>query len=440
MDFKKYKLQHSAITDIGLKRNLNEDSIGFIEVKNGYVFIVCDGMGGHEGGEIASKAAVRFIIESLNSRTIDNPTIALQKAISFANEQIYLTAQSMPHLKGMGTTLAMLLILKDEIYVAHVGDSRVYVFTDNQLLQITKDHSVVQEMVNNGILHPDEAEHHPRKNEITRALGIKNEVDPTISKVLKAKAKDRFIVCSDGLSGLISFETFSKAVADKKNPENCASDLIYLAKQGGGHDNISVQVVDVVESPFGKSEYLFQSTSPVNVKPKLNKTLLSAIVFGCIILLAGIGWESGIFINNIISVPNNKETLDTLQSTERKKDSLLLIRKGYITKDATLDSVNKYLDLTKKSIDKDHYIDSLKLSSKTAIGFLIDHGHVLKDYDSTYQLYKISETILNGLNGLKVSTKKQPKSALKTNGKPLKIMPKLKGKKKSTLPDTLNSD
>jgi serine/threonine protein phosphatase PrpC len=298
MAIEKYIVKHAALTDIGLKRSRNEDSIGFIEIEDGYVFVVCDGMGGHEGGEIASKTAVRAIIEFLNSTKIENVSVSLHQAITFANKEIYSTAINRPDLKGMGTTVVVLLIYKDEIYTAHVGDSRIYALSDKQFFQISKDHSVVQEMIDNGIIQPHEAENHPRKNEITRALGVKQEVIPAINnKVLKAKVGDRFVICSDGLHGMINTLTFSTTVQQFNNPDECAGKLIALAKEGGGDDNISVQIIDISESPFTESYYPSQpqiqaQPSPIKLEEKpiipVKKRKLSAkqisIILGLLIV------------------------------------------------------------------------------------------------------------------------------------------------------------
>lgn len=298
MAIEKYIVKHAALTDIGLKRSRNEDSIGFIEIEDGYVFVVCDGMGGHEGGEIASKTAVRAIIEFLNSNKIENVSVSLHQAITFANKEIYSTALNRPDLKGMGTTVVVLLIYKDEIYTAHVGDSRIYALSDKQFFQISKDHSVVQEMIDSGIIKPEEAENHPRKNEITRALGVKQEVIPAINnKVLKAKAGDRIVICSDGLHGMINTLTFSTTVQQFANPDECAGKLIALAKEGGGDDNISVQIIDISESPFTESYYPTQpqlqaQPSPIKLEVKpiipVKKRKLSAnqisIILGLLIV------------------------------------------------------------------------------------------------------------------------------------------------------------
>ena len=305
MAIEKYIVKHAALTDIGLKRSRNEDSIGFIEIEDGYVFVVCDGMGGHEGGEIASKTAVRAIIEFLNSTKIENVSVSLHQAITFANKEIYSTAINRPDLKGMGTTVVVLLIYKDEIYTAHVGDSRIYALSDKQFFQISKDHSVVQEMIDNGIIQPHEAENHPRKNEITRALGVKQEVIPAINnKVLKAKVGDRFVICSDGLHGMINTLTFSTTVQQFTNPDECAGKLIALAKEGGGDDNISVQIIDISESPFTESFYPTQpqiqaQPSPIKLEEKpiipVKKRKLSAKQISIILGLIVAGIAFGIY-------------------------------------------------------------------------------------------------------------------------------------------------
>lgn len=160
-----YTINSAAQSDIGLKRSRNEDAHGSLPLSNGYLFIVCDGMGGHAGGEWASKACVELIIEYFSKHVSDdqNPSISLNNAILFANEQIFNAAYNNPDLKGMGTTVVALLFYRDEIYTAHVGDSRIYVLHRDQLIQLTRDHSFVQGLVDQGIISKIEAETHPGK-------------------------------------------------------------------------------------------------------------------------------------------------------------------------------------------------------------------------------------------------------------------------------------
>ena len=227
----KYAFSFASLTDVGLVRQLNEDRELILNInQDAKAFIVCDGMGGHDSGDKASEAAVRFISEFLQTKPIDNATISLVNAIKFANQQIYFESKVSPTSKGMGTTAVVLLQFQDEILVGHVGDSRAYRFTDNQLTQITKDHSVVQEMVNQGLISQIQAEHHPRKNEITKALGIRENEEPTVSNNIKAVKGDRFILCSDGLSGLISHEAFTDAVRKHSDPNVCAMKLVQIGR------------------------------------------------------------------------------------------------------------------------------------------------------------------------------------------------------------------
>ena len=182
----KIKINKSLLTDVGLVRSANEDSIGYSHSDdnngNGTIFVVCDGMGGHIGGTIASKTAVERIIEYFKKDYYDNPFVALNNAITFANEQIYLKTKTEPSLSGMGTTCTILLCRDDKFYIAHVGDSRGYIYESNKIYRLTKDHSYVQQLVDSGIdMTEEEMESHPRKNEILRALGISNTVNVEVS-------------------------------------------------------------------------------------------------------------------------------------------------------------------------------------------------------------------------------------------------------------------
>ncbi|WP_395767849.1 Stp1/IreP family PP2C-type Ser/Thr phosphatase [Aquirufa sp.] len=296
----KYTFKHASLTDVGLVRQLNEDRELVVRINPDCIaYIVCDGMGGHDSGDKASEAAVRFISEYLTTKPIDNASIALANAIKFANQQIYFESKVSPTSKGMGTTAVVMLQYQDEIHVGHIGDSRAYRFLDNKLTQITKDHSVVQDMVDQGLISQSQSEHHPRKNEITKALGIRETEEPTISKNIKAVKGERIVLCSDGLSGLISHEVFTKTLQTIADPMACALQLIKLAKQGGGHDNITVQIIDVLESPHKQVK-----------ETKSNQTLMLSIaaVFVGIFVVTFALRES---IIEIITGPRPESSLKT---------------------------------------------------------------------------------------------------------------------------------
>ena len=263
------ELKHFSKTVVGLVRKANEDYIGSLTNEqtngNGDIFVVCDGMGGHVGGATASNKAVECILEYFKNETHSNPILDLEKAISFANEQIYVLSQDNPELKGMGTTCTALLQRDDNVYIAHVGDSRIYLNTDNKLYRVTKDHSFVQKLVDAGQLSDSEMETHPRKNELTRALGISIEVEVEVSeKPLIVKNGDKFLMCSDGLCGLVNDPTISNTI-NKEKGFDAVEELIQLALNAGGNDNISVDIIEVVNSPHLKTVFKDQTNNNTNL-------------------------------------------------------------------------------------------------------------------------------------------------------------------------------
>lgn len=250
------KLKEFGLTDVGLVRKANEDSMGSGQTRNGYVFVVCDGMGGHVGGATASSIAVKSILEFMDSQDLTDIPSGISSAIQFANEQIYATAQMDPNLKGMGTTCTVLVVNGDHVHIGHVGDSRIYLFTDGGLHRITKDHSFVQSLVDQGIIPDSEAENHPRKNELLKALGIRPNVEPTVNEhPIQPKVGDVFMMCSDGLCGLVN-DAAMKKILREGSLEQQATTLINAAKAAGGHDNITVQLIEITSSPFTASVFV----------------------------------------------------------------------------------------------------------------------------------------------------------------------------------------
>lgn len=249
--YKSYQVNNFSLTDVGNVRSNNEDFFGSMQLRDGSLYIVCDGMGAHQAGEQASSMCVNLIKEYFSSQASGNPSIDLYNAIIFANEQIFVAAQMNEHLKGMGTTVVALLITQNEIHIGHVGDSRIYLFSDNHLYQLTKDHSFVQGLVDQGLISKDEMERHSRKNELTNAIGIFQQVKPTISKSpLKAKVNDKFLLCSDGLNGMISDEDIRNEMKKEQSIDAMCVNLISRAKIAGGNDNITVSCVEIQQSPF----------------------------------------------------------------------------------------------------------------------------------------------------------------------------------------------
>lgn len=252
-------LEAYGLTTTGQVRKVNEDTCGFATVPNGELFVVCDGMGGHVGGATASRIAVEQIIQHFKAQHYPNIYQALNDALCRANIQILGTATADPSLRGMGTTACIVLVEGDDAYIAHVGDSRIYLYEAQKkcLFRITKDHSFVQSLVDKGQLDDRDAEHHSRKNVITRALGTKEELQPEVyeSPVQPAKG-DMFLICSDGLSGMIDDNDIEAILSSEQSTEQKVIDLVVNADAPEkGLDNITVQIVKVLESPYPVSNH-----------------------------------------------------------------------------------------------------------------------------------------------------------------------------------------
>ena len=243
------KLIIHGVTDVGLVRDHNEDNIAW-EADKGLV-ILADGMGGHNAGEVASELAVQSIREALEdvlSQDVKEACDvdykdAVRQAIVYANDQINNKAQLHPEYSGMGTTVVLTLFQGNSVVYANVGDSRIYRYRDDKLEQTTTDHSLVQEMIDNGYMSEEEAQFSMNRNLITRALGIAKEVDVDVNE-LTVKANDIFLLCSDGLSDLVPNQQISTVISNNiQDLPKAADELIELAKQNGGSDNISVILV-----------------------------------------------------------------------------------------------------------------------------------------------------------------------------------------------------
>ena len=264
MNCEHYIVSNTNIEAYGLSitgqvRQANEDSCGFATVPNGELFVVCDGMGGHVGGATASRIAVDQIIQHFKAQRYPNIYQALHDALCRANIQIIGAANAEPSLKGMGTTACIVLVDGNDAYIAHVGDSRIYLYEEQKkrLFRITKDHSFVQSLVDMGQLDDRDAEHHPRKNVIMKALGTKEELKPEVfmSPVQPAKG-DMFLICSDGLSGMVDDDGIEAILSSDQSIEQKVLDLVTNANvPGKGLDNITAQVIKVVESPYPLSNH-----------------------------------------------------------------------------------------------------------------------------------------------------------------------------------------
>jgi serine/threonine protein phosphatase PrpC len=224
-------------TDRGKVRELNEDTFGY----NDCLFVVADGMGGHQAGEVASAIAVETILKANLTGDI---TAALKKTLALANQTIFAQAEKNTQLTGMGTTVAVLYLDNNLAYVTNIGDSRVYYLSNNKLNQLTSDHSLVNELVKNGEITVEEAKSHPQRNILTQALGSNDTLDPEIIK-LEINKGDKFLLCSDGLTSSVSETLIEELISQKIDPEIIVDQLINSANEFGGADNITVVLVEI---------------------------------------------------------------------------------------------------------------------------------------------------------------------------------------------------
>lgn len=243
------KVKLFAITDVGRRREINEDYVYASEKPVGNLpnlFIVADGMGGHNAGDYASKHAVDKVVEVIKAYTKENDAEnILQKAIDDANTYINKIARENASLKGMGTTFVAATIDKQYVTVANVGDSRMYVINDF-ITQITKDHSLVEEMVDMGGIDREAARNHPDKNIITRAVGVKEYVLVDFFEI-HIGGKEKFLLCTDGLTNMLKDDEIHRIIVSSSSLEEAGKRLIDAANEHGGRDNIAVVLVE----PFG---------------------------------------------------------------------------------------------------------------------------------------------------------------------------------------------
>jgi len=228
-----------TVSRTGLKREHNEDHIGVFEVDGGLLVVVCDGLGGNQGGEIASQLAVETIYEQFKKMNKIGEIERIQKAVLKANEAIIAESTSNSDSSGMATTAEVLFLKKDYAYWGHVGDSRIYSSKKGKLQLLSKDHSLVQRLVDEGYITLKEAEVHPNKNIITRALGDNDILEVDSSKVkLKKKENNRFLVCTDGVSGVVTDDEI-EVLINGNNLSNIADKMSQLIEDRGAPDNYS---------------------------------------------------------------------------------------------------------------------------------------------------------------------------------------------------------
>lgn len=241
-----------ACSDIGKVREINQDAYFYLEDEKLPIFIIADGMGGHKAGEVASNTAISTIVshyQENKQKIIDGEMFIpefINESVSLANEKLIYESENDDELKGMGTTITMCLILDNELYIGHVGDSRAYLLRDDKLTQLTQDHSLVGELLRTGSITKEEALSHPKKNVILRAIGTDKELKTDVfTKDLKAK--DKIILCTDGLTNMVSEERILETINMEEDPSEVCTKLVNISNEIGGIDNTTIMLIKAEE-------------------------------------------------------------------------------------------------------------------------------------------------------------------------------------------------
>ena len=255
-----YEIDASVQTDKGCVREINEDSGRMVRpadpallAAKGTLVVVADGMGGHSAGEVASQMAAD-VVSRLYYETRAEPGQALRRAVEEANRQINEAAAADESKHGMGTTCTALALCGGRAYAAHVGDSRLYMLRAGQLYQLSEDHSAVNEMVKLGIITKEQARTHEDKNVILRALGTVAEVEVSVLEPLAVREGDRYLLCSDGLHDLVLEGEIASVLSESEDIHAAGERLIALAKERGGHDNITVGIIAIMPEGTAAAE------------------------------------------------------------------------------------------------------------------------------------------------------------------------------------------
>lgn len=242
-------MQFEVLSDIGKKRTVNEDSAAVFTLLEGITLaVVADGMGGHRGGDFASSTAIKVLGEEFMKLTAsefeqqEDWAEWLKETVLYVNRILYNQANDNEELKGMGTTLEAILIIGSKCLGVHIGDSRVYSITENEISQLTTDHSYVNVLVDSGEITEQEAEVHPQRNWIMKALGSERSIDPDCYSI-EMKEENYLLLCTDGLSNKVDNDSIKKIVLSNQVLRETAKELIDMANKMGGEDNISVILI-----------------------------------------------------------------------------------------------------------------------------------------------------------------------------------------------------
>ena len=312
---------YHGVSNKGNLRRSNEDRYAYFETVNGTFFIVCDGMGGIKGGKEAAEITIAEIERYVNEDWYEDPYELIRKIFEHANRKVFDFFFS--KIQKPGTTLAVVLIRHNEVYYGHAGDSRIYYRTGKRLFQLTKDHSYVMNLVDRKIITEEEAKTHTRRNEITKAVGIHNEIEPTICKEpIRPADYDNILLCTDGLTNELSNQEISKIVLEETDTEKKAKKLLNEALDSGGLDNISIQLIRFYNTGRDINKRFIKQNVDTTNRYKITTILgLSAIIISlALILIINKPFEkNNKFEENIASKTN------LLISKAQEKETLLKV-------------------------------------------------------------------------------------------------------------------
>ena len=234
-------LEAAAATDVGMRRRGNEDRYALAPEVG--LYLVADGMGGHTAGQVASELAAEASVRAIEHLRGATASLSerLRAAVTSANRTIFQTAQENPEYAGMGTTVVVLLAEGERVALAHVGDSRAYLVRGGRIRQLTDDHSIVGELLRRNEISETAAREHPHRHVLTRALGVREVVEPDLAEITPQPG-DRFVLCSDGLTGHVEDHEIAKVVSEHEELQESCDALVDLANRRGGEDNITVVV------------------------------------------------------------------------------------------------------------------------------------------------------------------------------------------------------
>ena len=285
------KMRVAQKTDVGRVREDNQDDLGWVSLPGAEVFVVADGIGGEAGGRTAASMTVSAVQEVFERSSKPSPDL-LKTAAEEANRRVYeLGSSGDPKFHRMGTTVVILLIMGKRAYWAHAGDSRLYLWRDDALQRLTKDHTQVQFMVDHGVITPEEAQGHPDSNIVTRSVGSGSTIVPSIKlEPMEIFPGDRFLMCTDGLCGLVSDPELEVILAENEEPGRTCYRLVSMALDKGGYDNITVQLISFdSEEDFERSDRSasFPALDITDEKPTLKQSRLLWIIVILILLVLG---------------------------------------------------------------------------------------------------------------------------------------------------------